>query len=193
MRSFVNIITVLVIGFALGGLSASFMIQRAYGVGAINIGPWSAWPFVGGAEVDPYTDARATSDGTIPLGAAEGLSFEATEDSNGSGLRQECRYILSGQTSTARLWTLSAYDTKGELVYDSGELKSAFFSGDVFRFPNGSFVINLSNVPQSGNWLPLGLSGNFRLVLRLYDTPVTSSAGLVEPIMPRIERRDCDT
>ncbi len=191
MRILAKILIVLIIGFVLGGLSASYLIQRTYGLGAINVGPWSAWPFVGGAEIDPYTIARTTADGSIPLGAAEGLTFEALTDSSGSKLRQACDYVVSGKTSTARLWTLAAYGPDGELV-DAGErLVPAIFSGQTNRFPDGSFSIHISRIPQAGNWVPLGEKGEFRLVFRLYDTPITSNAGLIAPTMPDIERLGC--
>ena len=191
MRSLFNLLIVLIIGFTVGGLSAAYLIERTYGLGAINIGPWSAWPFVGGAEIDPYTIARATSDGTIPLGAAEGLSFEALNDKSGQALRQNCRYLVSGKASAARLWTMTAYDKTGNLAVENDALKSAIFSGDTFRYPDGSFQIKLSHAPQSGNWVPLNETGEFRLVMRLYDTPITSNSGLIEPTMPEIELVEC--
>lgn len=186
-------LVILLIGFSLGGLSAAYLTERTYGLGAINVGPWSAWPFVGGVEIDPYTTARVRSDGVIPLGAAEGLSFEALNDSSGKVLRQECRYVLSGDTSIARLWTLSAYDKSGKLTLVTDNKKSAIFSGSLLRFPDGSFTINLSHSPQSGNWLPLNDNGEFRLVMRLYDTPITSNSGLIIPTMPSIDLVECQS
>ena len=69
MRNLINFIIVLAIGLIIGGVSSQMLIRESHGIGAIQVGPWSAWPFVGGEEVDPYTVARATADGTIPLGA----------------------------------------------------------------------------------------------------------------------------
>ncbi len=191
MRSLVNIFTVLVIGLALGGISAQYSIQRSHGIGAINVGPWSAWPFVGGTEVDPYTAAKVTTDGSIPLGAAEGLAFEAVTDQDGELLLRQCRYVLAGHTPVARLWTLVAYDRTGKILTDSGSEISAMYSGNVLRYPDSSFEIKISDYPQSGNWMHVEGEGAFKLVMRLYDTPITSNSGLINPEMPRIEKQEC--
>ncbi len=192
MRTLINIIVVLAIGLVVGGLSAKLALQRNHGIGAVNTGPWSAWPFVGGAQIDPYTSAKATADGTIPLGAAEGLAFEAINDQAGNTLLQECSYELSGNTSAARMWTLSAYDERGQLVVNDSELVSAVYSGNIVRYTDSSFAVKISDKPSSGNWLPTQGEGNFKLILRLYDTPITSNSGVIDPQMPRIKLIGCE-
>lgn len=191
MRSFINIIAVIVIGLSLGGFSASLALQRSHGIGAVNSGPWSAWPFVGGAEVDPYNIAKSTTDGTLPLGAAEGLAFEATTDSNGNKLQKNCSYQIAGITSTTRLWTLVAYGRDGTLVKQEAVGGSSIHSGNIVRYPDSSFEINVSYSPNSGNWLPISGEGDFKLVLRLYDTPIASNSGIIKPQMPRITLIGC--
>ena len=191
MRTLINIVTVLAIGLILGGLSANLALQRSHGIGAVNTGPWSAWPFVGGAQVDPYTSAKATADGTIPLGAAEGLAFEAINDQSGNTLLRECRYEVSGDTSAARLWTLSAYDQNGQLVVNKNELVSSVYSGNIVRYTDSSFVIKIGDQPSSGNWLPTQGEGSFKLILRLYDTPITSNSGVIDPQMPLVKLIGC--
>jgi hypothetical protein len=59
------------------------------------------------------------------------------------------------------------------------------------RAQDGSFTINIGRKPSSGNWLAISGKGKMRLVLRLYDTPITGSAGLVEPVMPKLANKDC--
>lgn len=191
MRSFINIIAVIVIGLSLGGFSASLALQRSHGIGAVNSGPWSAWPFVGGAEVDPYNIAKSTTDGTLPLGAAEGLAFEATTDSNGNKLQKNCSYQIAGITSTTRLWTLVAYGRDGTLVKQEAVGGSSIHSGNIVRYPDSSFEINVGYSPNSGNWLPISGEGDFKLVLRLYDTPIASNSGIIKPQMPRITLIGC--
>lgn len=192
MRTLVNIIAIIFIGLSLGGLSANLALQRSHGIGAVNSGPWSAWPFVGGREVDPYTLAKTTTDGTIPLGAAEGLAFEAIADSNGKALQKNCSYKLSGRTSATRLWTLAAYNNDGSLVMNNGINVSSIHSGKIIRYPDSSFEINVGYSPNSGNWMPIVGNGNFKFVLRLYDTPITSNSGIINPEMPRITLNGCE-
>lgn len=196
MRIIIQIAVVLTIGFLLGGGSAWYSIQRSHGIGAINIGEWTAWPFSGGSAADPYTVARGISDSTLPLGAAEGLAFEANEDNGGELLKLECNYSLEGNTPKARLWTLTPYRIDGKSVKKVNSktlIPEHTDSTQIVRFVDGSFTIFLGPSPKPGNWLSTEGNGRFRLVLRLYDTPITSSAGQVDPIMPKITRLECAT
>ncbi len=195
MRVILQIFLVLAIGFGLGGASAWYSIQRSHGIGAINIEQWTAWPFSGGKEADPYTVARVISDSTIPLGAAEGLAFEATEDNEGNQLLLECNYILEGNTPKANLWTLVPYKQNGGTIIsdDNTNFKSYHTNSNrILRFGDGTFRIALGPQVSSGNWIATNGKGQFRLVLRLYDTPITSSAGLFNPVMPSIVRSGCN-
>lgn len=191
MRIFVDIILVIVLGLVLGGLATHTSLQKTQGFGAINIGQWSAWPFVGGSRVDPYTAAKVAADGTIPLGAAEGLAFEALSDDRGEALDLGCSYRIAGKTPPARFWTLAAYDLAGAQIMPANGGAAAKHSREIMRFSDGSFSITISPVVASGNWLATDGEGKFKLLLRLYDTPITSSSGLVDPSMPLIEPLGC--
>ena len=194
MEVILQIFLVLAIGFGLGGASAWYSIQRSHGIGAINIAQWTAWPFSGGKEADPYTVARVISDSTIPLGAAEGLAFEATQDSEGNQLLLECNYILEGNTPKAKLWTLAPYRQSGGTIFSVSDTDLRSYhtnSKRIIRFGDGTFRIALGPQVSSGNWVTTNGKGQFRLVLRLYDTPITSSAGLFNPAMPSIVKSGC--
>ena len=191
MRLNIAILFIIIIGLSVGGTSAWYSVQRSHGIGGINIGAWTAWPFAGGADADPYIVAKVARDGTIPLGATEGLAFEAQADSSGQRFTFDCNYILSGLTPPARLWTLTAYGLGGTQVTPGNFGKSAIFSGNLLRFADGSFRIGVSKFPVSGNWLSVSGDGNFQLVLRIYDTPATSTTGLVSRRMPSIIRGEC--
>lgn len=182
---------VLIVGLLLGGFSAQFAIERTYGIGAIKAGNWRAWPFVGGLEVDPYTAARSTIEGLIPLGAGEGLAFETVSDSAGRRLQRQCSYDLVGNTPSAQVWTLTAYTPDGRLIRNAQGEASAILSTGVVRNPDFTLRIRVGDFPASGNWMRLSGRGDYKLVLRLYDTPTTSSAGLSAPSLPRIERQEC--
>lgn len=195
MSRIIQFAFVLLAGLLLGGLTAWYSIQQSHGIGAIKIGKWTAWAFTGINEADPYTVARTTADSTVPLGAAEGLVFEAVEDNNGEALRLECNYTISGNTPTARLWTLSLYPAlANSLDSDSAQtLERAHTNSDnVVRFADGTFRIFLNRAPSAGNWIKIAGKGNFRMSMRLYDTPVTANTGLYDPVMPTIRREGCE-
>lgn len=191
MRSIVTLLFIALAGVALGGATAWYSLQQSHGIGAINVGPWTAFPFAGADEIDPYTVARAVANGTVPLGATEGLAFETITDSTGDALQLQCDYRIEGVTPPSKLWTLVAYDRQGFHVRPAAGGSSAKYSGGIVRFPDGSFLISVSGRPKPGNWLALQGQGAFRLVLRLYDTPITSNSGLLAPSMPVITKGEC--
>ena len=195
MRLLTNFAIIVTIGLTIGAVSAQISLQQSQRIGAIKVGPWSAWPFVGGVEVDPYTAARRTANGTLHLGAAEGLAFEAFGDQSGETLRLECHYEIDGITPPARIWTLAeckaAYRENGELIIAPSGAPAALHSANVVRFSDNSFQISVNGFPTSGNWMGTSGSGPFKMILRIYDTPITSNIGIVAPQMPQITRKTC--
>lgn len=191
MRLIVPIVLILLAGLFLGGSTAWYSIQHANRIGAINIGPWTAFPFASADQIDPYTIARGVAEGTVPLGATEGLSFEAFTDSMGEALSLACEYRIEGSTPPAKLWTLVTYEDSGRPVAPAPGGRSSIYSNAVIHFPNGTFMIDVSRYPRPGNWLAVSGDGSFRIVLRIYDTPITSSAGAERPPMPQIVREEC--
>ncbi len=63
----------------------------------------------------------------------------------------------------------------------------------MLRERDGRFSVIVSPSVQPGNWLPMPEGdGSIRLVLRLYDTPVAASTGVLEREgVPSITREDC--
>jgi hypothetical protein len=135
--------------------------------------------------------AKVSRDGTIPLGATEGLAFEASTDNQKEPLSRKCDYTISGITPPSKLWTLAAYSSSGAPIPPATGGLPAMQSGKILRFPDGSFRISVSARPKPGNWMGLSGEGNFYFVLRVYDTPVTSTTGVVTPQMPNIIKREC--
>ncbi len=193
MRFLANLLIILTIGLAGGGFSAKWAVESEHGFGAVIIDGWISRPLAGSVDADPYTKAWVAREGIVPLGAAEGLAFQLMQDNSGNPLRRECHYTLSGTTPPARFWTLSAQDEKRRTIKSGNGGTGAFFSQTLLRSQDGSFAIDISSQPASGNWMTITGSGQMRLVLRLYDTPITGSAGLVEPVMPRLVTKACQS
>lgn len=190
--SFLTLIVVLASLLGIG--SAYIMIEREQPLNAVTIGSWRAYPKAGTAEADPYSVAIYTRGAVVPLASGEGLALVAREDRSGHLLDPTCIYRISGQTPTARLWTMTATDGDGHLV-ETRPGRVHLDSQNLLRNPDGSFEINAASEPHSGNWLPLAASANasdgMRFVLRLYDAPVTTGAALDGITLPVIERLGC--
>ena len=170
-----------------------YSIQEIHGFGALQIGQWTAWPSAGRPDADPYTKANVATKGQIPLGAAEGIAFHAITDSGGAELRLNCQYLIEGQTPPARFWTLTTQLTKNIRIASIKRNTTKLLSRNILRKPNGSFEIRTGPNPAPGNWLKTSGSSPYQLIFRLYDSPVTSTGGVVDSKMPSITRLECNS
>lgn len=190
MRPLVDIAIAVAIAVILGLSTAWLAVDRGFLFGSVSIGNWTAWPLAGSPDADPYSLARLARTGEVPLGAGEGLAFTTDVDSDGETLSGGCSYRIVGQTPAARLWTLTAYDEKGRLIPNAAQ-RQGFHSGEILRRSDGSFEIAVSTDVQPGNWLPVSGAEPFKIILRLYDTPLTTGGTFADSTMPAVERVAC--
>ena len=174
------------------GLGGTYLaLTRGAAFGSLSIGAWTAWPKTGTADADPYARASIARTGQLPIGLGDGVSFSAQADDKGKILDGRCDVMLSGVTPTARFWTLTLYNTDGQLVANSVN-RYGFTSQEIVRRADGSFEIAVAPRANSGNWLPTGGVERYALVLRLYDTAVGVSTRAGKEIsMPAIETQGC--
>jgi hypothetical protein len=190
VRFVFDIAVAFLVAVVTGVSSAWLAVEHAPLFDPLRVGPWTAWPRAGGPDADPYDLAAAARNPSLPLGNGEGLAFTATTDDSGAPLDGTCRYEIGGQTPPAQLWTLTAYATDGALMANPAG-RSTFHSREITRNGDGSFAIELAAGVQPGNWLPVSANTTFDLVLRLYDTPLTSTARPTTITMPSIHKSGC--
>lgn len=180
------------IAVGLGGGSVWYVLHAQSGVGAIRIGPWTAFPDIGTPDADPYSQARIAREGVLALGRAEGLAFVAESDSSGQKLRRECTYTIEGGFPTARFWTLYAADQSLDAIATGKPKPAALHSYEVLRRADNSTRISVSGRPAPGNWLLVNGTGTLYFVLTFYDTPIANSTGLSDVTLPGIVKGRCD-
>jgi hypothetical protein len=192
MNLFWKVAATALVGGALGLGATGLTVARGFGFDIVQAGPWRAMPQVPATGGDPYARAAVARSGRAPLGSAEGLGFTAVVDSSGAKLNANCDYRIAGAMPSARFWTLTVTDTKGHLVESDGPARrTGFTSSEIVRDAKGDFVIRLAREARPGNWLPL-TPGVFTLALRLYDSPHSLSAGVLDASeMPFISRERC--
>ena len=193
MRAFSELFAILLIGLFVGGGLAWLSIQNNHGFGTLSIGQWTAWPLAGSVNADPYSKAKVAAAGDVPLGAAEGLAFHALIDRRGNALKRNCQYQLSGLTPPARLWTLTAHDMKNRVLFKSDGRPSQLLSRQLIRESDGRFRITAGPNISAENWLEVDGDGPYQLILRLYDSPITSTGGIADAEMPSVTLVECDT
>ena len=177
---------------AVVGLGTTWLaLTRGSAFAPMTIGAWTAWPKTGTAEIDPYARAIIARTGELPVGSGDGIAFYARATDTGTLLDGRCEISVSGITPAARFWTLTLYDPDGRLVANSID-RHGFTSEEVIRQMDGTFAIAIAPRARPGNWLPTGGVERYRLVLRLYDTPVgvATRAGRDAP-MPSITGKGC--
>lgn len=191
LASISRILAVCVVGGLLGLLLTFVAIERGAGIGMVEAGPWTYRPSIGTTEIDPYARAMLARSGELPLGIAEGLSFSARGDSSGAAFDPGCDYVVAGNIPRARYWTLSLQSADGDFVADAAG-RYGFTSAEILRSGDGGFEIIVARQARPGNWLPIGDTARFVLVLRLYDTELEArSAPLDAAAMPRITKLRC--
>ena len=180
-----------VIGLAVGLWATAASLRGGRGFDAARIGAWTVSEKAGAPDADPYTRANLERSGEIPLAAGEGLQFIARTDDSGATLDPRCVYLVGHKTPPARYWTLSLIDRQGFPVENPAG-RYGFRSSEIVRGADGGFVIAVSASAHSGNWLPIGGKDRFALALRLYDSPVSATAGAIDrAALPRITRENC--
>jgi hypothetical protein len=164
---------------------------RGLSFDALKIGPWTAWPRTGTAEIDPYARASVARSGELPIGSGDGVAFVASADDKGRPLDGRCDVTVSGITPAARFWTLTLYDSQGQLVSNSLQ-RYGFTSQEIVRGADGGFEIRIAARSRAGNWLPTGGLDRYLLIMRLYDTPVgVSTRSHKDAPMPAIATVSC--
>ncbi|KTS21802.1 hypothetical protein NS228_27480 [Methylobacterium indicum] len=191
----------LALGATLGLATANWATRGRYPFGGVTLNAWTAWPKIGARDADPYVRAIHARTGEVPLALGEGLLLTALTDESGRRLDPSCRYRIAGATPPSRAWTLTVErrgrtkaEAAGEPAGETGMApRTGFTSTEVLRDRDGRFAVVLSPTVQPGNWLPMPAGeGSIRLVLRLYDTPVAASTGVLEREgVPSITREDC--
>ncbi|MEJ0095951.1 MAG: DUF1214 domain-containing protein [Methylocella sp.] len=174
------------------GLCITFAtLQHGFGFGAVTAGPWTAWPKSGAGNFDPYARAGLAHSGELPMGASEGVSFIAHDDSAGAAFDANCDYTVSGETPKARHWTLTLLSPGGALLANAAD-RNGFTSSEILRSADGGFTISLSRSARPGNWLPIGAAKTFILDLRLYETELSpATVALDAANLPTIIKGAC--
>jgi hypothetical protein len=192
LRTVFLVLVTLVIAVGGGAASVWYTLQAQEGVGAVTIGPWTAYPWVGAPDADPYSKARAAREGRLALGRAEGIAFFASRDATGAPLSRRCSYLIEGSAPPARFFTLYAADRSLGAIAGERRRKPALQSLDLLRSPDNSFAITVGPDATPGNWLPVSGEGPMVLVLILYDTPVAGSIGVEDVELPKVLRTGCN-
>ena len=183
----------LAIALGLGTFATWHALRGTEQFGAVTLGGWTAYPEAGTEAADPYAKARLARDASLSLGAAEGVTFFASRDSEGSPLTSECDYTMEGKSPPARFWTLyTVGPDQLELSTGKADLPNTLHSGELNHDRQGGFEIAISATAKPQNWLAVPSDKTFWLAYTLYDSPVASNKGLIETAFPIVRKIGCN-
>jgi len=192
LRTLPFALIVLAIALCGGAGSVWLALHGNYGVGAVEIDGWTAFPEVGTPGADTYSKARFAREGGLSLGQSEGVVFVAANDSMGRPLQRACEYAVEGQMPAARFWTLHAADQQRAVLAPLARRAPALHSLGMMRDGNGAVRIGIARHPLPGNWLAVSGSGPMLLVLALYDAPTANASRVSDIDLPPVVRGNCD-
>lgn len=191
MRFTILVAIAVAMALYLGGWTAAWAVRESGEIGTVSVGAWTANPFAGAPDADPYSKARLAKVGNLTLGIGEGVLFRAEEDDAGRPLRRECGYLIEGVTPPARIFTLVPFTPDGRLVRPPNGQPGWLTSNNLMREDDNSFAVSVGPKARAGNWLATQGEGPLVLTLSLYDTPVSSASGAASLKLPSLVREGC--
>lgn len=186
LRLLMMIAVALVVGFGL----SYYALTDGRLFGAVQLGPWTAWPDIGSPQPNPYTRGHITREAALQLGQSEGLTFIANQDSDGAALDLRCSYRLDGRVPVSTFWTLEAIDPVTWANLSAPGTDAAMRSSEIVRVDN-AMLIHVGTHLRPLNWLELTGTGPFSLVMTLYDTTALLGFSSSDTVMPSITSEGC--
>ena len=186
-------------------VAASFFVARAMTVKSLTSqtsifetfedvnGTWLFSDKIGAAAASGVERARVAIGGPLGLSAKEAVYFVTQQDDDGAPLRSQCTYRVAGPKIDTRWWSLALYDTITQHYVPNTENRSSWNSVSVPRADDGTWVINVSPIPQEQSWLPSQEEADktFELMLRVYNPSDATRARLPNIELPTVERVSC--
>lgn len=181
-------ITILLASIA-GASSALWMtgwtaLPPLFGISAIEINGWTSDPAIGSEAANPYMRAYIARRGLLGLRREEATYYLRTSDDHRQRLRENCAYVIEGETPDARWWSVTLYAADNYLAQND----DAAHSVDMTRAITGEdgrwrATIQAADPGDGSFWISSRNAGDFDLLLRLYnasesilETPETALA-----------------
>lgn len=184
-----RLIGAVLVGVALGLGSAYVAITSLRGEHAVTNGPWTTSLATGGAGADMYTRAFVALTGLLALNKNETIYFGAQKDSAGEPLDGHCSYRIEGRDPDTRWWSITLYGGDDFLIPNPANRYSVSQT-NVVRAADGAFVIRLSTVEETGNWIATSPEG-FQITLRLYNPGALVKDNPATTPLPAIVKEAC--
>jgi hypothetical protein len=170
--------TAIVIAGAVFGLLTAIHQMSVAGFYAVAASPgWLAWQPEAQSFWQVYAAQRFMAEGSLPPPKTVRLYLRSADD-DGNRLRADCDYSFSGPAIKSRWWTIASLSNTGAPVVD------VLAAGAALVRQDNVIEVNLSRLPQGGNWLKVPDSGNY--IVKIVVNDATDSVQL-----PGIKKLGC--
>jgi len=187
VRELFILVIVLLSGAVAGLLSARWAADYPPLSGAVQAGPWRAWPDAGVSDAMPHARLRYYMDDALPPSPVDRLELLAETDDDGKAFSADCVYELKGRMLPVRTWVLSLH----QVGRADGVASAVLHAEDVIHQPGGTLLVRLARRAQAGNWLPLPDEGRIRLVLQLFGISPLERERILKSAPFTIHRTRC--
>jgi hypothetical protein len=183
---------VLGVAGAVAGLASALAVGGgALGDASLSNNGWSTNLTIGSTAANPWIRARVARVGLLALTREETVYFDRATDQEGSPLREDCAYRISGPPLPARWWSVTLYDGRDMLPPNADGAMSV----DATRLAGMGEAWSATIAPRRPDdgsaWLSSNGAGRFALTLRLYHPASATPEGLAAAALPRIARLSC--
>ena len=185
-----KILSVLVVGTALGLFATWATVVRGAMGGDVSSGPWRTSLYTGSSEGGPYLRAHIAVHGLLALSREETVYYSAASDSEGHTLDGNCSYQLEWRDPPTRWWSITAYGPDDFLIPNPADRYSVSMHS-VARRADGTFAVTLSKKQVGVDWIPLA-AGRFDLTIRLYNPQAAVVADPGRVTLPTIRKAVCE-
>lgn len=168
LRSVLAWVATVLIGLALGVVSARGALQLGADSNSETYGGWQFSHAAGSQAADPYTRAMIATKGLLALSAREAEYFTISTDEHGRPLDEACIYELNGRQPAARWWSVTLYADDNFLARNGDNAHSI----DATRVGNDApWSARISPVRgDATNWLSSREARRgFVIMLRVYN------------------------
>jgi len=140
------------------------------GLSTIDINDWTSDPAIGSETANPYMRAYIARRGLLGLRREEATYYLRTVDDGGQPLRENCAYVIEGETPDARWWSVTLYAGDNYLVENEDDAHSIDMTRAIIGADGFWRATIQATDPGDGSfWVSSRNAGQFDLLLRLYN------------------------
>jgi hypothetical protein len=189
----------ILLSFILSIVLFFMQLKNNSGFGSISNGDWTT-SLDNGSENADIMQKAAVAIGGLLASKRESSIYYRLSTIDGKPLTVNCSYRIEGGDYDANWWSITVYGWDNYLLPNKLH-RYSYNNDNVARDIDGNWRVQVSAIPHSGDWLPIGPSGgdewknfsdhDFDLLLRLYTPGDAYLQGPGTAELPKVVEEAC--